>query len=244
VDEVMLADAAVESYCRHLIGAGDYSRAYQIAEGIRVARSAVLGPEHPATITAGSVLGEALFRLGKTAELRQLAEEMLRLCRRCLGADDPTAMMWQQVLVDVLMRVAEVRSAAELAEDLLDRCRRVRGDGHEATLEAAASLVVAMIEDRDYEAARAAAEDLWQWRTQAQGPDHTDTLGAACTLFYATSLGLPGLRERQQAGRLALDTLARSERSQGYYHPRTVRIRRLIRDMRGFAGTYDPIGTA
>lgn len=243
-DEVVVADAAVESYCRHLMDMGDYSRACRIAESIRVTRSAVLGPERPATITAGDLLGEALFRLGKTVELRQLAEEMLELCRRCLGADDPTSMTWQKILVDALRRVSEVRSSIELAEDLLGRCRRILGDAHEATLNVAASLVVAMIEDRDYEAARSLAEDLWEWRTQAQGPDHVDVLSAASALTYVTSLGIAGLRERQQAGRLALDTLARSERNRGYFHPGTVEVRHLITNMRGFAATYDPIGMA
>ena len=146
--------------------------------------------------------------------------------------------------MDALRPVPEVRSSIELAEDLLDRCRRLLGDGHATTLEVAASLVIAMIEDRDYEAARSVAEDLWEWRTQAQGPDHTDTLLAAYTLVFVTSLGLAGLRERQHAGLLALDTLARSERSFGYFHPRTAEVKRLITNMRGFADTYDPIGMA
>jgi hypothetical protein len=185
-----------------------------------------------------------LFRLEKTGELRQLAEEMLDLCRRCLGADDPTAVKWQRILVDALRRASEVRSAVELAEDLLDRCRRLLGVGDEVTLKVAGSLVAAMIEDRDYEAARSVAEDLWERRTKVQGPDHADTLNAACTLIFVTSLGLAGLRELQQAARLALDTLARSERNCGYFDPRTVEIKHLIRNMRGFAATYDPIGMA
>jgi hypothetical protein len=243
-DEVMVVDAAVESYCRHLMNTGDNSRARRIAESIRATRSAALGPEHPATITAGDLLGEALVRLEKTAEFRQLAEEMLELCRHARGADDPAAMRWQKMLVDALRQVSEVRASVELAEDLLDRCRRLLGDGHETTLKTAASLVITMIEDRDYEAARSVAEDLWHWRTQAQGPNHADTLRAACLLIFVTSLGLAGFRERQQAGRLALDTLTRSERTNGYLHPRTAEVKRLIRDMRGFVGTYDPIGTA
>ena len=240
----MVADAAVGSYCRHLMDTGDYSRAYRVAESIRVTRSAVFGPEHRATISAGDILGEALFRLEKTAELCELAREMLELCRRCLGADDPTAMRWQKILVDALGRASEVRSSVELAEDLLDRYRRLLGEGHETTLQVAASLVVAMIEDGDYEAARSLAEHVWEWRTQARSPDHVDTLSAAYVLIYATSLGLAGLRERQQAGRLALDTLARSERNLGYFHPRTAEVKQLITNMRGFVGTYDPIGTA
>ena len=71
-----------------------------------------------------------------------------------------------------------------------------------------------------------------------------DTLSAACTLIFVTSLGLAGFRERQRAGRLALDTLDRSERTWGYFHPRTVEVKHLITNMRGFVGTYDPIGMA
>jgi hypothetical protein len=229
-DELLVADAAVESYCRHLMDTEDYSRAYRIAESVRFTRSAVLSPEHRSTISAGDILGEALFRLEKTAELRELAREMLELCRRCLGADDPTAMRWQKILVDALRRASEIRSSVELAEDLLDRCRRLFGEGHDATLQVADWLVVVMIEDGDYEAARSRAEDVWGWRTQAQGPDHADTLSAAYLLFYATSLSLAGLVDRQRTGRLALDTLARSERNLGYFHPHTAGVKQLIRD--------------
>ncbi len=243
-DEVMVADAAVESYCRHLMDVGDYSRAYRIAESIRRTRSAILGPEHPATISAGYFLGVALSRLEKTAELRQLAEEMLELCRRCRGADDPAAMGWQQILVDTLRQMSDIRSSAELAEDLLERHRRLLGDGHEATLEVATALVFAMTEDGDYEAARSLAEKVWEWRKQAKGPDHADTLRAAYILVFVTSRGLAGLQERQKAGRLALDTLRRSERNCGHYDPFTVKVRRLIKNMRGSAAMYDPIGAA
>jgi len=39
------------------------------------------------------------------------------------------------------------------------------------------------------------------------------------------------------AGRLALDTLDRSERNCGYFDPRTVKVRHLITNMRGFVDT-------
>ena len=198
---------------------GDLSASRVVCEQVHDRWRLILGPDHPATLTAASKLSLTLFALGEMEPARALGEDTLARCRRVLGADHPTTLWTAAALtLALLMTRAEPEQARTLGEDTLPRCRRVLGPDHPATLFSAAALTGALSVLGEAERARTLAEDTLQRGRRLLGPDHSTTLTVAATL----ALNLLGSGELEPARILSEDTLQRGRRTLGPDHPITV----------------------
>jgi hypothetical protein len=179
---------------------------------------ALLGPDHPDTLAAASILALALVTLGEEESARPMCEDNLQRCRRVLGPDHPTTLATAGALMHALSGAGKIEPARALGEDTLPRCRRVLGPDNARTLLAATALAFILAQLGEAEQARALGQDTLKRSRRWVGPDHMGTLGAAAALTVA----LVQLGEAEPARALGEDTLPRCRRVRGTNDPVTL----------------------
>jgi hypothetical protein len=128
------------STIRYLQVRGDSQASRPVSEEVLSRWRAILGPDHPDTLTAAISLTLALIQLGEVESARALSEDTLQRCRRVFGPDHTTPLWAASGLTLALAQLGEAESARALGQDTLQRCRRVLGPDHTTTLWAATGL--------------------------------------------------------------------------------------------------------
>jgi hypothetical protein len=203
---------------RYLHAHGDSASSRAVGEPLLDRWRSTIGPDHPDTLTAASILTLALNELGEAEPARCLGEDTLQRCRRVLGPDPPATLWAAAALTAALLGLGQAEATRALGEDTLERCRRVLGPDHATTLWTAVNLTVARVLVGDLEPARALGQDTLQRCQRVLGPDHPTTLWAAA----AQTLALVGLGEAEPTRALGEDTLQRSRRVLGPDHTTTL----------------------
>jgi class 3 adenylate cyclase len=203
---------------RYLHAHGDSSSSWAVGEPLLDRWRSTLGPDHPDTLTAASILTIALNQLGEAEPARGLGEDTLERCRRVLGPDHPTTLWAAAALTAALVGLGQFEATRGLGEDTLERCRRALGPDHTTTLWTAVNLTVARVLVGDAEPARALGQDTLQRCRRVLGPDHPTTLWAAAV----QTLALVGLGQFEATRALGEDTLKRSRRALGPDHTTTL----------------------
>ncbi|HEV7726453.1 MAG TPA: FxSxx-COOH system tetratricopeptide repeat protein, partial [Modestobacter sp.] len=203
---------------RYLQAHGDSHGGRAVGEPLLDRWRSILGPDHPDTLCAASMLTVALISVGEVKPGRALGEDTLQRCRRVLGPDHLITLWAAAALTLALDQVGEAGPARAVGQDTLQRCRRVLGPDHPITLLAATALTYAMNQLGEAEAARTLGQDSLQRCSRVFGPDHATTLGAAAAL----TLALDQLGEAESARALGQDTLQRCRRVHGPDHTRTL----------------------
>jgi Tetratricopeptide repeat len=203
---------------RYLHAHGDSDSSRAVGEPLLERWRSVLGPDHPDTLTAASILTVALNELGDAEQARSLGADTLERCRRVLGSDDPSTLWAAAALTAALVGLGQAEETRTLGENTLERSRRVLGPDHATTLWTAVNLTVAHVLVGDAEAARVLGQDTLERCRRMLGADHPTTLWAAAAL----ALALAGLGEAERTRALAEDTLERSRRALGPDHTTTL----------------------
>ncbi len=203
---------------RYLHAHGDSDSSRAVGEPLLERWRSVLGPDHPDTLAAASILTVALNGIGDAEQARSLGADTLERCRRVLGPDDPSTLWAAAALTNALVGLGQAEETRTLGEDTLERSRRVLGPDHATTLWTAVDLTVAHVWVGDAEAARVLGEDTLERCRRVLGADHPTTLWAAAAL----ALALAGLGEAEPTRALAEDTLERSRRALGPDHSTTL----------------------
>ena len=212
---------------RYLQAKGDSSASRTVCEQLLRRWGSLLGPDHPDTLTAASILILTLSGLSELETARTLGQDTLQRSRRVLGADHATTLLAAAALTGALVQLGEVQPARALSEDTLQRCRRALGPDHAITLGAAATLTLALAQLGEGEPARTLGQDTVQRCRSLFGPHHLVTLTAAAALTGAlTSLG-----EAERARTLGQDTLQRCRLVFGADHPITLYLAHMGTDM-------------
>jgi hypothetical protein len=197
---------------QYLWAHGDRSGSRAVCEQVLHRWRAILGPDHPDSLTVASRSSLALSGVGEVEPARALGEDTLQRCRRTLGPDHPTTLVAAAGLMHSLAQIGQGEPARDLGRDTLRRCRRVLGPDHPITLWASAALIMPLaLSLGQAEPARALGEDTLQRCRRTLGPDHPTTLLAACMLTGALVL----LGEADPAHALGQDTLQRCHRVLG-----------------------------
>ncbi len=200
---------------RYLQAKGDSPGSRALCEQLLDRWRAVLGPDHPDTLTAAGTLTLALIQLGEVEAARTLGQDTLQRCHRTLGPDHTTTLLAAATLTAALL--PEGQPARTLGQDTLQRCHRTLGPHHPITLGTAAALTLALTRLGEAEPARTLGQDTLQRCYRTLGPDHAITLWAAAAL----TLALVRLGEAEPARTLGRDTLQRCSRVLGPDHPIT-----------------------
>jgi hypothetical protein len=161
---------------RYLAANGDRSHAGRTVDEQLLDRwRSILGPDHPDTLAAASILAFALMQLGEVEPARTLGEDTLQRCRRVLGLDHPSTLE-AAILTFTLHQPSEAEAARALGQDTLERCLRVLGPDHLTTLWATIALTDVLAELGAGGTARALGEDTLERCRRVLGPDHPTTL--------------------------------------------------------------------
>jgi hypothetical protein len=166
----------------YLLRRGDIHAGHQLANQLRQAWTARLGPDDETALAAANQLAWAWRELGRYQEAYDLDKDCMERRRRLHGPDDPNALISANNVAQDLRELGQYEAARALDEDTLDRRRRVLGPDHPKTLRSARNLASDLRELGQYEAARALDEDTLDRRRRVLGPDHPDTLRSARSL--------------------------------------------------------------
>ncbi len=199
---------------RYLQAHGDSHAARAVAEPLLDRWRVVLGPDHPDTLTAASIVTFAFVSVAEAARAQALGSDTLQRCRRVLGANHDTTLRTADALSQALFSVCEIEAARALAEDTLERARHALGPDHPISLQAATTHVLALAGLAEAEPACVLGEDTLQRAHRTLGPEHATTLLAATSL----TLALVALGEAEPARDLGEDTLQRARRVLGPDH--------------------------
>jgi TIR domain-containing protein/tetratricopeptide repeat protein len=197
---------------------GDSHASRSVGERLLDRWRAILGLDHPDTLTVASRLALALILAGQVETGRALAQDTLQRCRRALGMEHPTTLEAAATLVTALNQLGEAELARALAQDTLQRCHRTLGPDHRVSLGTASGLIVSQAELGEMKAARELGEDILQRCHLVLGPDHMTSLATAAAL----TLAQVELGEAEPARTLGEDTLQRCRRAHGPDHPTTL----------------------
>ncbi|MGY1735791.1 FxSxx-COOH system tetratricopeptide repeat protein [Geodermatophilus sp. SYSU D00684] len=193
---------------RYLQARGDTAASRSVGEALLDRWRAVLGPDHPDTLTAASGLALALNQLGDAGAAAALAEDTLQRCHRVFGPDHVRTLWTATTLALDFLQLGRVHASRGLTHDVLRRSLRLYGPDRATTLLAAGGLTIALAELGDVGQARELGQDTLRRCRRVYGEDHATTLLAGTALTMAlVSVGDVG-----QARELGQDTLERCRR--------------------------------
>jgi hypothetical protein len=222
---------------RYLQARGNSSASRAVAETLLDRWRRMLGPDHPDTLTAASLLTRALVSLGMAEPARPLGEDTLQRCRRVLGPEHPTTLWATAALTRALVQQGEAAALTRvLGQDPLRCCRQALGPGHPITLWVATTLACTLVQQGQAEPARTLGEDTLQRCRRVLGPDHPTTLSVAGALTAAQAQ----VGEAEPARTLGQDTLQRCRRVLGPDHPTTLWVAGALTAAQAQVGEAEP----
>jgi DNA-binding XRE family transcriptional regulator/tetratricopeptide (TPR) repeat protein len=201
--------------CRYLVVRGDIRTAFGLTGDLRPKWRDRLGADHEHTLEITNHLGWALEEMGRWAEARDLAQDVLDRRRQVLGQDHPLTLNSASDLANDLRLLGQLHAARDLTQDVLDRRRRVLGEDHPDTLNSANNLAMILAGLGELQAARDLDQDVLDRRRRVLGEDHPETLISVNNL----GVSLRNLGLVQAARDLHQDALDRERRVLGEDHP-------------------------
>ncbi|MFF9902895.1 tetratricopeptide repeat protein [Streptomyces olivaceus] len=119
-----------------LTNAGLYQQAIEHDEKIASHSNAILGDDHPDTLTARNNLASSYSAAGRIQDALDLREQVLADCERILGDDHPDTLTARNNLAGSYSAAGRLQDALDLGERVLADCERILGDDHPDTLSA------------------------------------------------------------------------------------------------------------
>jgi len=186
-------------------------------------RSAILGDDHPDTLTSRHYLARILRDRGQLAEAEALLSATLAARRRVLGVAHPDTQTSSNGMADLLRVRGELAKASEIYQHVLWLRGQILGERHPATLTTRHYLAEVRYH-LDDPGAEAELRVLLSINCEVRGPGHPRTLAVVQSLAEVL----------HEAGRLAeAEQLARQlvqdqSRVLGPTHPRTLTSKRRL----------------
>jgi serine/threonine protein kinase/tetratricopeptide (TPR) repeat protein len=155
-------------------------------------RAALLGPEHPDTLTAEGLLADALreeffLRYRPRPEVEPLARHVLEARRRVLGPEHPATLRGMTSLAQALRVVGKNNEALDLARQAFALQARVFGPEDPETLDTLAVSGGTLSELGRWAECEAVLRQVLDIRLRTLGPDHEATLVSKTQVANALS---------------------------------------------------------
>jgi tetratricopeptide (TPR) repeat protein len=167
----------VTNLVRYLISAGDYRGALSLARSAWESWKKSLGETDVNTLVIGRHLGNALFRVGQTAEARTLNNQVYDLMKEHLGEDhEATIAMAAAGILSDLRADGKLFEEREQFASILERARRAFGEDDPQTLTYANNYASRLRLTGEYFAARDLDQETLRRRTAVLGATHAATL--------------------------------------------------------------------
>lgn len=202
----------------YLLRRAETRAALELADELRRAWRAKLGPDHPHTLKITTEYAHALYALGNIHETHPIIADTLARYRRTLGDNHPDTLRSANDLAVSFFALGKYQQARDLHQDTHDRSRQVLGEDHPRTVWVARDLAASLNELGEFDTAHALYLTTLDRSRRILGDDHPDTLWVARQL----AITLEKLGQHQEARALHEDTLSRCRRVLGDDHPHTL----------------------
>jgi hypothetical protein len=226
--QAALADdsAGMARIANYLGNSGSYALARDLQQKVAEAREQILGPEHPATLSARRQLAFWTGQAGDRADARDQYAALLPVRERVFGPEHPDTLGGRGNLAHWTGAAGDAAAARDQYAALLPVFERVLGPEHPDTLIARGNLAYWTGEAGDAAAARDQYAGLLPVYERVLGPEHPHTLGARANLAYWTGAAGDAADARDQYAAL----LPVYERVLGPEHPDTLGARASLAD--------------
>ena len=211
---------------------GNYAAARDLCRTVLGARERVLGPEHPATLTARGLLASFTGQAGDAAGARDQYAALLPVIERVSGPEHRATLAARGLLASFTGQAGDAAGARDQYAALLPVIERVSGPEHRATLAARGNLASFTGQAGDAAGARDQYAALLPVIERVSGPEHRATLAARGNLASFTGQAGDAAGARDQYAAL----LPVIERVSGPEHPATLTARGLLASFTGQAG--------
>ncbi|GAA4923312.1 FxSxx-COOH system tetratricopeptide repeat protein [Nonomuraea thailandensis] len=216
----------------YLDAIGDYTAAVQLQQDICTHAVAMLGAEHPETLTARYDLATWTGEAGDAAAARDQLTALLPTVERVQGAEHPNTLNTRHEIARWTGEVGDAAAARDQLAALLPTVERVQGAEHSDTLTTRANLAYWTGAVGDAAAARDQFAALLPIRERVLGTEHPDTLTTRANLARWTGAVGDAAAARDQYAAL----LPIRERVLGTEHPDTLTTRHNLASWIGEAG--------
>ncbi|OSS43297.1 hypothetical protein B5807_12047 [Epicoccum nigrum] len=149
-----------------------------IEEYVWQARQALLGEEHPDTISAMSNLANTLGEQGQLDEAAGMMKEVLEKRRRILGEEHPDTISAMSNLAVTLGEQGQLNEAAGMMKEVLEKRRRILGEEHPDTITAMSNLATTLGQQGQLDEAGAMKKEVLEKRRRILGEEHPATIRA------------------------------------------------------------------
>ncbi len=219
-DAVNLIDVLnrVSSY---LLRAGGVQRTIDATTFAFTLAGSLLGPEHPATLTASGALASAYWAAGRTVEAIAIQKQVLADVERLLGAEHPATLTARNNLALSYQSAGRTADAITLQQQVLADVERLLGAEHPATLSARSNLAGSYRSAGRTADAITLQQQVLADRERLLGAEHPATLTARNNL----ALSYQSAGRTADAIPLQQQVLADVERLLGAEHPDTLTAR-------------------
>ncbi|KAH0533881.1 hypothetical protein FGG08_007500 [Glutinoglossum americanum] len=218
-------DGALEAWASVLFKAawyasemGSYHIAKEMDRSALEAREAILGGEHPSTLTSVSNLGSVLESQGKYKEAEAMHQRALETREKVLGPEHPSTLTSVNNLGLVLSSQGKYEEAEAMHQRALEGCEKVLGPEHPSTLTSVNNLGLVLSSQGKYEEAEAMHQRALEGYEKVLGPEHPYTLTSVNNL----GLVLSSLGKYEEAETMHQRALEGCERVLGPEHPDTL----------------------
>lgn len=216
----------------YLVERGEYRAAISTLDRALQLTQAVLGPEHPHTLTSANNLGSAYRVMGRFGDAILLYESTLKARERIVGPEHAHTLISRNNLASAYQAAGRPADAIPLYEQTLAALERILGPEHPRTLACRNNLGYAYQETGRLDDAILVQEETLSARERLLGAEHRDTLISRNNLAHAYhAAGRFG-----EALPLFEETLSAHERVLGPEHPATLTSRNNL------AGAYQAAG--
>jgi hypothetical protein len=225
----------VTNLVRYLVSSGDYRGALSLAESAWESWKQSLGEQHVDTLVMGRHLGNALRRIGRPADARELNTHVYALMRDNLGEDhEATIAMAEAHLINPRSEGKLVEERDE-SERIFGVARRVLGEDDPSTLVYANNFAGRLRLNGEYFDARDLDQLTLRRRTAVLGGTHASTLNTRSGLamdIRECGLYVEACEMQEETSALAAEVLGRD-------HPLTVGGDRCLAVARRKAGLHE-----
>lgn len=214
-----LAVAGLQEHLGHsLVALGYPNEAIGLHFKARATRAALLGAEHPDTLTSMNNLASAYHEAGKNDLALPLFEEVLKLRKAKLGAEHPHTITSMGYLAAAYQDAGKLDLALPLYAEALRLSTAKLGAGHLDTLNDMNNLASAYRDAGKLDLALPLFEEALKLKKAKMGVDHPDTLMGMNNL----ALAYQGIGKLDLALPLLEETVKLQKAKLGAEHPSTL----------------------
>lgn len=202
--------------CEHSLGR--YQSAEVAHRQVLEQRKAMLGKEHPHTLTSMNNVALALSDQGKSVEAEKMHRETLVLREKILGKEHPDTLMSMSDIAQALSDQGKDTEAEKIHRETLALREKVLGKEHPHTLISMSNVALALSEQGKYVDAEKIHRETLAMREKVLGIEHPDTL----TSIYNAAHALSDQGKYAEAEKMHREEIALCEKVLGKEHPDTL----------------------